>query len=57
MENHGRYYDEDSIIPWDLDNNEETFDRGAIETAPELVHYAWQLFKDNGELRPSYMDI
>ena len=54
MEHHGRYYSEDSIIPWDLENNDRTFDRDAIDNSEELVHYAWILFKDNGELRDHY---
>lgn len=48
MENHGRYYNEDDIIPWDLENDDWTF------TNDELIHYAWLLFKDNGELRERY---
>jgi hypothetical protein len=54
MEQHGRYYNEDSIIPWDLENNDWTFDRGVIDNSEELVHYAWVLFKDSGELRDNY---
>ena len=54
MMNHGRYYNEDDIIPWDLENNDFTFDRGVIDNSEELVHYAWTLFKDNGETREQY---
>ena len=51
MEHHGRYYNEDDIVPWDLENNDRTF------TDDDLMFYAWQLFKDNGELREQYYDI
>ena len=56
MMNHGRYYNEDDIIPWDLENDDWTFDRGVIDNSEELMHYAWQLFKDNGETRKHYYD-
>lgn len=48
MMNHGRYYNEDDIIPWDLENEDWTF------TNDELIHEAWLLFKDNGESREQY---
>ncbi len=48
MMNHGRYYNEDDIIPWDLENEDWTF------TNDELIHEAWLLFKDNGETREQY---
>lgn len=48
LANHGRYYSEDDVIPWDLENNDQTF------TDDELIHYAWELFKDNGEQRERY---
>ena len=48
MMNHGRYYNEDDIIPWDLDNEDWTF------TNDELMHEAWMLFKDNDETREQY---
>lgn len=50
MENHGRYYSQNEIIPWDLNNNDRTF------TNDDLMHYAWLLFKDNGEVRDNYLD-
>jgi len=56
MENRGRYFDEDSIIPWDLENKDWTFDRGVIDNSAELVRHAWELFKDNGELRDRYFE-
>ena len=43
MSSHGRYYNEDNIISWDLENKDQTF------TDDSLIKYAWQLFKDNGE--------
>lgn len=48
MVNRGWRYDKDSIVPWDLENNDRTF------TDDDLVHYAWELFKENGELREHY---
>lgn len=48
MMNHGRYFNEDDIIPWDLENEDWTF------TNAELIHEAWLLFKDNGETREQY---
>lgn len=54
MENRGRHFTEDNIIPWDLENNDWTFDRGVVEDAPELMRYAWELFRENGELREHY---
>ena len=54
MMNHGRYYNEDDIIPWDLENEDYTFDRGVIDNSEELIHYAWQLFKNNGKTREQY---
>ena len=48
MMNHGRYYNEDDIIPWDLENEDWTF------TNDDLMHEAWLLFKDNGETREQY---
>ena len=48
MMNHGRYYNENDIIPWDLENEDWTF------TNDELIHEAWLLFKDNGESREQY---
>lgn len=51
MQHHGRYYNEDDIIPWDLDNNDKTFEDY------DLMKYAWQLFKDNGEQREQYTSI
>ena len=54
MMNHGRYFNEDDIIPWDLENDDWTFDRGVVDDSEELVHYAWQLFKNNGETREQY---
>ena len=48
MMNHGRYYNEDDIIPWDLENEDWTF------TDDNLIHEAWFLFKDNGETREQY---
>ena len=48
MMNHGRYYNEDDIIPWDLENDDWTF------TNDQLIHEAWLLFKDNGETREQY---
>ena len=48
MMNHGRYYNEDDIIPWDLENEDWTF------TNDDLIHEAWALFKDNGETREQY---
>lgn len=45
MMKRGRYYNEDDIIPWDLDNEDWTF------TNDELIHEAWLLFKSNGETR------
>ena len=54
MENRGRHFTEDNIIPWDLENNDWTFDRGVVEDAPELMQYAWELFRENGELREHY---
>ena len=48
MMNHGRYYNEDDIIPWDLENEDWTF------TDDNLIHEAWLLFKDNGETREQY---
>lgn len=54
MENRGQHFTEDNIIPWDLENNDWTFDRGVVEDAPELMRYAWELFRENGELREHY---
>lgn len=51
MMNHGRYYNEDDIIPWDLENDDRTF------TDDDLIHEAWLLFKDNDELRERYYDV
>ena len=48
MMNHGRYYNEDDVIPWDLENEDWTF------TDDSLMHEAWLLFKDNGETREQY---
>ena len=48
MMNHGRYYNEDDVIPWDLENEDWTF------TNDDLMHEAWLLFKDNGETREQY---
>ena len=48
MMNHGRYYNEDDIIPWDLENEDWTF------TDDNLIHEAWLLFKDNSETREQY---
>ena len=48
MMNHGRYYNEDDVIPWDLENEDWTF------TDDNLIHEAWLLFKDNGETREQY---
>ena len=48
MSSHGRYYNEDNIISWDLENEDQTF------TDDSLIKYAWQLFKDNGEQREQY---
>ena len=48
MPGHGRYYNEDAVIPWDLENDDRTFENG------NLIEYAWQLFKDNGEERNQY---
>lgn len=48
MMNHGRYYNEDDVIPWDLENEDWTF------TNDSLMHEAWLLFKDNGETREQY---
>ena len=48
MMNHGRYYNEDDVIPWDLENEDLTF------TNDSLMHEAWLLFKDNGETREQY---
>lgn len=48
MMNHGRYFNEDGIIPWDLENKDRTF------TDNRLMHEAWLLFKDNGETREQY---
>lgn len=56
MENKGYHFSEDSIIPWDIENNDCTFDRGVVDNAPELIRYAWKLFKENGELREHYYD-
>lgn len=51
MEHRGRYYNEDDIVPWDLENNDWTF------TNDDLIHDAWLLFIDNGEQREQYQDI
>ena len=51
MVNRGWRYDKDSIVPWDLENNDRTF------TDDDLVHYAWELFKENGELREHYYSV
>lgn len=48
MEDGGRYYSQDNIIPWDIQNNDWTF------TDDDLVHRAWMLFKGNGETREEY---
>ena len=56
MRNHGRYYSEDEIVAWDLENNDDTFDNSVVDGAQDLIYYAWQLFKDNGEQREQYYD-
>lgn len=50
MQGHGRYFNEDDIVPWDLENEDRTF------TDDSLIQYAWHLFKDNGEQREQYYD-
>ena len=45
MQNGGNYFDEDEFIMWDVENEDDRFCNG------ELMHYAWQLFKHNGERR------
>ena len=51
MLHHGRYYNEDDIVPWDLENEDWTF------TNDDLIHEAWMLFIDNGERREHYSNI
>ena len=50
MQGHGRYFNDDDIVPWDLENEDWTF------TDDSLIQYAWHLFKDNGEQREQYYD-
>ena len=45
MPMHGRVYNSGKFVPWDIDNNDWTFKND------ELVKHAWELFKDNGQLR------
>ena len=45
MQNGGNYFDVDDFIMWDVENEDDRFCNG------ELMHYAWQLFKHNGERR------
>jgi hypothetical protein len=33
MRNHGRYYSEDDIVTWDIENNDDTFDNGVVDGA------------------------
>lgn len=56
MQGHGRYFNEDDIVLWDLENNDDTFDNGVVDNAQDLIYYAWHLFKDNGEQREQYYD-
>lgn len=55
MGDSGRYFNDDDIMTWDLENNNKTFNSNVFSTAPELVHYAWWLFKDNGETRNMFV--
>lgn len=48
FEDGGRYFEKQKIIPWDLENNDRTFDDWA------LIHTAWILFKDAGQTRENY---
>ena len=63
MAGHGRYFNQKQIIPWDLENNDETFTARYYMTGldladvEDLIYYAWHLFKDNGELREQYYDV
>ena len=57
MQGHGRYFNEDDIVLWDLENNDDTFDNGVIDNARDLIYYAWHLFKDNDERREHYSNI
>ena len=45
MQNGGNYYDVDDFIMWVVENEDDRF------CNDDLRHYAWQLFKHNGERR------
>ena len=45
MQNGGRAFDVDEFLVWDVENED---DRACID---DLMHYAWELFVQNGERR------
>lgn len=48
FEDGGRYFEKQKIVPWDLENNDRTFDDW------DLIHTAWVLFKESGQTRDNY---
>ena len=45
MQNGGRAFDVDEFIAWDVENEDDRFANDS------LMHYAWELFIDNGDRR------
>lgn len=54
FEDGGNYFNIDNIVTWDLDNNDKTFDEGAVDGSYEMIEHAWHLLKDNGCHRETY---
>ena len=48
MQNGGRRFDVDEFLMWDVENEDDRF------CNDELMHYAWELFVQNGERREQY---